>query len=138
MVSDASLVVDASVLVLAFTDSSSAGAAARDRMRGAVRHAPHLIDSETGNVLRRMVMRADLVDEQAEGARALAAAAISRRHPHGGRLGQRAWELRHNLTFYDGLYVALAEVLDCPLLTVDARLASATGPSCAIEVVGSS
>ena len=47
-------------------------------------------------------------------------------------LADRAWELRHNLTIYDGWYVALAETLSCPLLTLDQRLARATGPTCRI------
>ncbi len=47
-------------------------------------------------------------------------------------LADRAWELRHNLTIYDGWYVALAEALSCPLLTLDRRLARAAGPTCLI------
>jgi predicted nucleic acid-binding protein len=47
----------------------------------------------------------------------------------------RCWELRDNLTIYDGSYVALAEALNVMLLTGDRRLASATGPRCQIEVL---
>jgi len=47
----------------------------------------------------------------------------------------RCWELRDNLTIYDAAYVALAEALQAPLLTGDRRLARATGPRCAIEVM---
>ncbi len=47
----------------------------------------------------------------------------------------RAWALRDNLTAYDACYVALAEMLDCPLLTADARLSRAPGVNCAVEVV---
>lgn len=45
------------------------------------------------------------------------------------------WELRDNLTAYDATYVALAEALDCKLLTADGRLAGAPGPRCTIAVV---
>ena len=43
---------------------------------------------------------------------------------------ERVWELRHNLTVYDAWYVALAEWLDCPLVTLDKRLSRSTGPTC--------
>jgi predicted nucleic acid-binding protein len=46
------------------------------------------------------------------------------------------WALRDNLTPYDGAYVALAETLDCPLVTSDERLARASGSSCPVEVLG--
>ena len=54
-----------------------------------------------------------------------------------GRLGggRRIWELRENLTGYDATYVALAEYLESPLLTADARLGNAPGPTCPITVV---
>ena len=45
------------------------------------------------------------------------------------------WALRHNLSAYDACYVALAEALDCPLLTADARMALAPGPECSFIVV---
>jgi predicted nucleic acid-binding protein len=51
------------------------------------------------------------------------------------RFMRRAYELRTNVTAYDSTYVALAETLDCELLTADQRLASATGPRCAIRVL---
>ena len=47
-------------------------------------------------------------------------------------LAERAWQLRHNLTIYDGWHVALAEALSCPLVTLDRRLARAPGPTCEI------
>jgi predicted nucleic acid-binding protein len=52
-----------------------------------------------------------------------------------GPLLDRCWELRHNLTIYDAAYVALAELLDVGLLTGDARLASAAGIRCGVEVI---
>jgi predicted nucleic acid-binding protein len=50
---------------------------------------------------------------------------------------QRIWELRENLSGYDATYVAVAETLETPLLTADARLARAPGPTCPITVVRS-
>jgi predicted nucleic acid-binding protein len=57
-----------------------------------------------------------------------------RRYPHGPLLS-RIWELRDNLTVYGAAYVALAEALDAPLLTVDARLARAPGVRCQVELL---
>jgi predicted nucleic acid-binding protein len=51
------------------------------------------------------------------------------------RLLRRAYELRTDVTAYDAMYVAVAEALGCELLTADRRLASATGPRCAIRVL---
>jgi predicted nucleic acid-binding protein len=48
---------------------------------------------------------------------------------------RRAWALRDNVTPYDACYIALAEALDCPLLTADTRLASAQGTGCTIEIL---
>jgi predicted nucleic acid-binding protein len=48
---------------------------------------------------------------------------------------ERAWELRATIRGWDAMYVALAEVLDAPLITLDGRLAKATGPHCLIELV---
>jgi predicted nucleic acid-binding protein len=50
---------------------------------------------------------------------------------------ERIWELRENLSAYDATYVTVAETLETPLLTADARLARAPGPTCPITVVRS-
>lgn len=119
----------------AFADRGVLGAAARRRIAGSARHAPHLVDAEVGNALRRMVLRGELSPVAGDRSRRLAARAVRHRHRVPGRLADRAWELRGNLSFYDGLYVALAEALDAPLVTVDARLATAPGPRCRFEVL---
>jgi predicted nucleic acid-binding protein len=59
---------------------------------------------------------------------------VLQRYPHYWLL-PRVWELRHNLTAYDAVYVALAEALDAPLVTRDARLAAAPGHQARIEVM---
>lgn len=97
--------------------------------------APHLIDAEVGHVLRRAVAREDLTSGHAAAALGDLADLPMRRAAHVGLL-DRAWALRENVTFYDGLYVALAERLDEPLLTLDARLAAAAGIGAEIVVVG--
>ena len=80
-------------------------------------------------------MRAGEIDDSAA-ARALADLGEPEieRHAHGG-LVDRAWSLRGHLTFYDALYVALAEMLDAPLVTFDARIAGAPGAVARIEVL---
>lgn len=57
-----------------------------------------------------------------------------RRSPH-DLLHDRAWELRENLSFSDALYVALAERLGMPLVTLDRRLAGAPDLRCSVEVL---
>ncbi|GEK79562.1 type II toxin-antitoxin system VapC family toxin [Agrococcus baldri] len=96
--------------------------------------APHLLDSEVLQVLRRLV-RSDALSV-AEGEIAVAALGrlVISRFPALG-LHARIWELRQNLTAYDATYVALAERVGAPLLTTDARLAAAPGATCRIELV---
>jgi len=118
-------VVDASAVVASVTDRGAIGHQIRDLVRGQRRRAPHLVDAEVGNVLRLLVLRGELSAAAADQARGLAHRLVHIRHAHHGALASRAWALRHNVTFYDALYVALAESLDCPLITLDGRLARA-------------
>lgn len=97
--------------------------------------APHLVDSEVTHALRGLVRRDILSEEQ--GALALEGFAqlTMTRYP-ADWLRPRMWALRHNLSAYDATYVALAEMIDATaLLTTDARLASASGPRCRVEVL---
>jgi predicted nucleic acid-binding protein len=97
-------------------------------------HIPHLADIEVAQVLRRYVRDGDI--------EAVDAAAVLQdlrdldlqRHAHEPLL-DRVWRLRENLTAYDAVYVALAEVLDCPLLTCDGRLARAPGLKRRVELI---
>lgn len=96
--------------------------------------APHLIDAEVGQSLRRRVAARKLRDDHALDALNRFAGLPLRRIVHTGLL-DRAWQLRHNHSFYDGLYVALAEVLDVPLVTLDRRLARAVGDATEVTVL---
>jgi predicted nucleic acid-binding protein len=96
-------------------------------------HAPHLIDYEFGNALRGLRLGGRINDRVAADARADFADLRIERHP-GATTSERAWQLRKNHTAYDAAYIALAELLDCPLLTGDAKL---RGPHRAnVEVLG--
>jgi predicted nucleic acid-binding protein len=128
-------VLDASALVLALGGKTDAASALRARLRGARRHAPHLIDAEVGNVLRRHEREARLSSDEALHALRAARALVDHRYPHVGPLGQLAWRWRHNLSFYDAVYVALAVLLDLPLLTADLPLSRAPGLPCVVELV---
>lgn len=96
-------------------------------------HAPHLLDVEVAQVLRRLVREAVISAQRAEEAIEDLADLRVTRYPHFVFLS-RIWQLRHNLSAYDAAYVALSENLGATLLTRDARLASASGRAVAIEV----
>jgi predicted nucleic acid-binding protein len=87
-------------------------------------HAPHLIDVEVLHALRRLVKTGAVALDRAIDARTDFAELALTRYPH-LELSDRMWDLRHNLTAYDAAFVALAETLGVPLVTCDARLASA-------------
>ncbi len=128
-------VVDASVLV-----EYLAGAEGRERARARLLQdrelwSPHLVDAEVGHVLRRAVASAELTARVAAAALDDLAAFPLRRAAHLGLL-DRAWALRKNVTFYDALYLALAERLDMPLLTFDRRLAAVPQTAGRIELLG--
>jgi len=86
-------------------------------------HAPHLLDLEVVQVLRRYAASGALSGERALLALQDLSALDLERYPHEPLLG-RIWQLRKKMSAYDAAYVALAEALDAPLLTFDARLAT--------------
>lgn len=128
------LVVDASVLAAALADDADDGERARARLRGEALAAPDLVDLEVTSVLRGRLAGGHLDSRRADLALTDLLALPLDRVPS-LRLIARCWELRDNLTVYDGAYVALAEALAVPLVTADARLAKSTGPQCPIEVL---
>jgi predicted nucleic acid-binding protein len=95
--------------------------------------APHLLDVELLHALRRLVIGGQLTEDRAADARDDFADLAVTRYGHVA-LADRTWELRHNLTAYDAIFVALAELLAVPLVTCDARLANAPGNRAAIEL----
>src|SRR5271154_794427 len=97
-------------------------------------HAPHLLDIEVTQVIRRYVLNGQITAQRAVAALADFLDLPFHRHAHNFLL-PRVWELRNNLTAYDAVYVALAEVLDAPLLTHDRHLAAASGHRARIELV---
>ncbi len=96
-------------------------------------HAPHLIDLELLNSLRRLVIRKQITVEFAASVQTDLSLITINRYAHLG-FRERIWELRDSMTAYDAAYVALAEALDVPLVTTDARLGRAPGRRCDIEV----
>lgn len=126
---------DASVLVAALLDSGNDGRWAERQLEAFDLAAPHLVLVEASDVLRRAALASDVGDGEA----ALAQAELVRLdlalfafEP----FADRVWQLRSNLTAYDAWYVALAEALDCPLLTLDERIARAPGIACAVRTPG--
>jgi predicted nucleic acid-binding protein len=96
-------------------------------------HAPHLLDVEVAQVLRRYVRGKTLSEQRGQEALEDFSGLPLHRYSHDFLL-PRVWELRATLTAYDAVYVALAEVLDAPLLTCDSRVASAPGHHAIIEI----
>lgn len=90
---------------------------------GETLHAPHLLDVEVAQVLRRYVRSKDILPERGAEALADLASLPINRYPYFVLL-PRIWQLRHNLTAYDAAYVALAEALDATLVTRDRALKS--------------
>jgi predicted nucleic acid-binding protein len=130
-------VIDASVVVTVLADAEHAPWAEAQLSSGGVDRSlwvPHLIDAEVGQALRREVAVGRLGEGRAEAALLDLMRMPLRRIDHVGLI-RRAWELRHNFSFYDGLYVALAEGLDVPLVTLDRRLARAAGDATDVAVL---
>lgn len=128
-------VLDASALVLALNGKTAAADTLRARLPSMRQHAPYLVDVEVGNVLRRHEQAARISSDEAHTALRAARVLIDHRYPHTGPLAEQAWVLRHNVSFYDALYVALAAHLGVPLVTADTRLSRAPDLPCKIELV---
>lgn len=129
------IVIDACVLANALADDEDDGDTARRALRAAGEiAAPDLVDVETVSVMHKRWLRRTLTEQRFTTAIAHLRQLGVERVPT-LRLVPRAFELRANVSAYDACYVALAESLGCDLVTVDGRLATATGPLCPIRVL---
>lgn len=129
------IVLDASAaLELLLRAPDHPGLPAKTLRSGETIAAPHILDLEVTQVLRRFVTTGELTESRAREAlddhRALGIV----RYPHDGLL-DRVWELRANCTAYDAAYLALAEALDAVLITCDRRLADVPGSHAAVDVI---
>lgn len=128
------LVVDASCLAEVFLAGRRAERV-RARLGADPDHAaPHVVDVEVFGIVRRDHLLGKVDSTHAEIALRLLLEWRGRRFSH-VELLRRAWQLRGNVRGWDAMYVALAELLEAPLVTLDARLAHATGPRCPIELL---
>lgn len=129
------IVVDSSALIAHLTGIPSVPGLDDRVLAERELHAPHLIDLEILNALRKLVRldaisasHATMLIEDLSDVRLA-------RYRHDG-FRHRIWELRDHLSAYDASFVALAETLDATLVTVDARLARAAGHEARIELYG--
>ena len=129
------IVVDASALLETLLQTDLAGRLMERLFEpSASLHAPHLLDIEVTHAFRRMVQRKDITAVRAEQGLADFSQLHIERHGHQALTG-RIWQLRESMTAYDGAYVALAEALDAPLLTCDAKLAHSHGHRARIDLI---
>jgi predicted nucleic acid-binding protein len=129
------IVVDASAL-LEFLLQTSLGVRVEARLfrEDDELHAPHLMDVEITQGLRRLVRSGEVSAGRADEAMADLTDLDLHRHSHLDLLG-RAWKLRDNISAYDAMYVALAEALEATMVTCDGPLAKAPGHRARIEVI---
>jgi predicted nucleic acid-binding protein len=125
------LVADASTLVGLLLDSGPDGDWAAGVLAGGELAAPALVDWEVANIVRRQELAGLVSSDQASQAHADLLDLALGRWPY-ELLATRSWRLRANLSIYDASYVALAELLDTSLITLDAKIGRAPGIKCAV------
>ena len=129
------IVIDASAaLELLLQTPAAQNIKARISKPGVTLHAPHLIDVELAQALRRLAANKHVDAQRCQIALTDWLAFPVHRYAH-DVLIPRAWDLRANMTAYDAVYVALAEALSAPLITHDNRLSNAPGHKATIELV---
>ena len=126
-------VIDASAVVALVATAKEPGEWVATTVAGAPLFTPDLMPYEAANIVRRSRL-AGLIDRTAA---TLAHTTLVnlpiQLYPH-RLIAPRAWELSDHLTSYDAAYVAVAELLELPLITLDAKLADAYGPRCPVLV----
>jgi predicted nucleic acid-binding protein len=127
------LVVDTSAVIGALVGRPPSDAVIERLATDGDLSAPHLLDVEFLHALRRLALGGELSEDRAADARGDFADLAITRYEH-TVVADRIWQLRHGLTAYDAAFVALAELLDVPLVTCDARLARAPGHHATVEL----
>lgn len=128
-----SIVIDASVLVAALTDTGPAGIWAESVLAEGDVLAPQLALVESTNILRRLERAHHLTPRESTAAHRDLLRLDVLLLPY-EPFAERIWDLRENLTSYDAWYVAVAEAFDMPLATLDRRLSRAAGPTCRFQL----
>jgi predicted nucleic acid-binding protein len=129
------IVLDASAAIAVLLNLGTSASAIRERLDGSDEgpHVPHLFEIEVLSALRRHALVRDLSEKRgSEHLEDLASMRLNR-YPHTALL-RRMRELGENVTIQDAAYIALAETLDAPLVTMDGRLARAPGIRAEVEV----
>jgi predicted nucleic acid-binding protein len=127
------VVCDASAVVAVLLDSGSGGRWATAQLAEAELFAPSLLPYECTNVIRRAELSGAISADQAAQAHADLLDLAVDLWPY-DVLATRAFQLRANLSSYDAAYVALAEILAVPLVTLDQRIPRAPGITCSVSV----
>jgi len=125
-------VVDASVLLAALVGTDAHSAWALQQLADTPIAAPHILHAEVANKLRKFALLGKLSMDAASLAHAEAVKLPIELFSY-DTVAERIWSLRANVSAYDAWYVALAELLDAPLVTLDQRLVRASGPRCAFR-----
>lgn len=126
------VVLDASAVVALLLEAGDVGAWVAAQVAGSALAAPELVLYEAANVLHRQALSGAVSQPEASLAHADLVALHLQVWPY-AMCAARAWQLRHDLTLYDAAYVAVAEQLKADLITLDVRLAGASGPRCPIR-----
>jgi predicted nucleic acid-binding protein len=129
------IVVDASALLEFLLQTPLGGKVEARLLRdGDELHAPHLVDVEVCQGLRRLVRAGEVSSARAAEALDDLGSLDLQRHAHIDFI-DRAWKMRDNVTAYDAMYIALAEGIDAPIVTCDAPLARAPGHRARCELL---
>lgn len=128
------IVLDASATVELLLGTAIGVAVAERLTEGETLHAPHLLDVEVAQVIRRFVLKGNVADARGSAALDDLVELDVTRYPHDVLL-PRVWSLRKSIGAYDAVYIALAEALGAVLVTTDARLSRTTEHDATVELI---